>query len=114
MSLPPYRIAPYKAADGGWYFDAPKLGIHREALVRGADALLDAEAGSSVILEFADAPFTGADMVLARERPGLQEEDFGTWYRDSRYGRPVWLCDTLSLYFSDPPERIHLRILPPV
>lgn len=107
-------IAPYRGADG-WYFDAPELGVFKEALVRGADMLLDAEiTGPTATIEFSDAPLPGADIILTRERPGLPAEEFGTWYRDTKYGREVWLCDTLSLYFKDPPERIHLRIRSPL
>lgn len=106
-------IAPYKdVAEGGWYFDAPELGVFKEALIRGADALLDEEVScsTSALVEFSDGPFPGAAVLLTRERSGLPSEEYGTWYRDSKHGRAVWLCDTLSLYFAAPPDKIYVRL----
>ncbi len=108
-----FEIRPYRL-DGGWVFDDPLTGLREEGLVRGADDLIERVVAGlggrdDLRIEFADAPFDGAHLTLEWLRPG-EEPELGTWYRCPEMGNAeAWLCESLRLYFGEPPARLHLR-----
>lgn len=58
-----FRLEVYREEDGGWYFDDPSRGLVREALVCGADEVLDRAA--AVFVRVAAIPGVGE---LRRDR----------------------------------------------
>ena len=106
-------IHPYKSG-GVWMFDDPKVGLHREPFVSGADDILDkitahipnAESGVTVV--FSSQPFPGFEHELTWQRG----EFSGNWYRSDKLRMEGWLCPALFKYFPQAPEKIYVQVKP--
>ena len=106
-------IAPYKW-EGLWVFDDPRVGLHREPFVSGADVMMDrlvanlpdAEKGFRLI--FSATPFPGFTAKLEWRR----EEFGGNWYYSPQFGMEGWLCPALFKYFPEAPAEIYVKAEP--
>ena len=103
-------IAPYKF-EGQWVFDDPRVGLHREPFVSGADVMMDrlvaslhrAEKGFRLL--FSAAPFPGFTAKLEWRR----EEFSGNWYYSPQFDMEGWLCPALYHYFKAAPAAIYVK-----
>lgn len=106
-------IHPYKY-QGQWVFDDPRVGLHREPFVAGADTMIDKmvegipDAHAGVTILFAGQPFPGYQY----EFHWVREEYGGDWYRNPTHGIEGWLCPALFKYFDRAPERIYAQVKP--
>lgn len=106
-------ISPYRY-EGMWVFDDPRVGLHREPFVSGADTIIDAlvagipEADKGFRLLFSATPFPGymARFVWRREEYG------GNWYFSPDFNREGWLCPALFKYFETAPKENYARAEP--
>lgn len=103
-------IHPYKDA-GQWVFDDPSRELKKEALVSGADTLLDVLtiSGVSCSVVFSEKPFPTSQEVLENISPEVDGQE-GTFYYHQKSGIKAWLCPALLKYFSTPPTQIHFQI----
>ena len=105
-----FVIAPYKW-EGMWVFDDPRVGLHREPFVSGADVMMDklvanlpgAEKGFRLM--FSAVPFPGYAAKLEWRR----EEFGGNWYFSPQFGMEGWLCPALFKYFPEAPAEIFVK-----
>lgn len=103
-------IMPYKW-NGIWVFDDKERGLVREALISGADALLEAatehiaDRDQGVVVVFSDRPFPTHTLALTWQ--GGDENGHGTYYYAQKYRQRAWLCPALLLYFPEPPMKIY-------
>ncbi len=108
-----FVIAPYKF-EGGWVFDDPRVGLHREAFVSGADVMMDKlvadlpEADKGYRLLFSTTPFPGYMARLEWRR----EEFGGNWYYSPQFDMEGWLCPALFKYFPAAPGEIYVKAEP--
>ena len=109
-----FRIEPYRLAEG-WVFDDKATGLREEGLVKGADMLVDraltllgAPEGARLIVEFSDEPLDDALITLNMVRPG-EDFEMGTWYHCPEFDQEAWLCESLGLYFNQPPARLFIK-----
>jgi hypothetical protein len=108
-----FVIAPYRW-EGMWVFDDPRVGLHREPFVSGADTMIDllvadlpgAERGFRLL--FSAAPFPGCTTKLEWRR----EEFGGNWYYSPQFGMEGWLCPALFKYFAEAPAQIFVKAEP--
>lgn len=106
-------IVPYRY-EGMWVFDDPRVGLHREPFVSGADAVIDrlvadvpnAEKGFRLL--FSATPFPGYAAKLEWRR----EEYGGNWYFSSDFKMEGWLCPALLKYFDAAPKEIYVKAEP--
>jgi hypothetical protein len=106
-------IAPYKY-EGMWVFDDPRVGLHREPFVSGADVMMDklvskvpnAEKGFRLL--FSATPFPGYTVKLEWRR----EEYGGNWYYSPQFDMEGWLCPALFKYFPEAPQEIYVKAEP--
>ena len=107
--------------EGGWAFDDPRHGLVAEALIRGADTLVNkmlclVAAGQTVNrarLTFAAGPAPGLRFFIRK----TGETDGGTTYLvvdPPLVGHQLWLCPALLCYFDVAPAAISLDIRPVV
>lgn len=96
-------IEPY-IWNGLWVFDDPEVKLKREALIAGADELMDALSKGSdrFTLLFADFEFPGHQIHIQLKRV----EKVGQTYRTDD-GKEAWLCPALLLYFDKPPKHLY-------
>ena len=100
-----YCIAPYKY-HGQWVFDDPRVGLVREALVAGADTLLDKLSNNA---ERATVLFS-ANQFPGSERLRLMRSDkTGSDYVHES-GHKLWLCPALFLYFDEAPDNLYIQV----
>lgn len=108
-----HRIAPYKNDHGFWVFDAPKLGLREEPLVKGTDTLLTklyagvfADPRTDVcVLAFSDERVYPTSLSAHF----LCEENDGAWYRviEAPFAdHEAWLCKMLYKYYDKPPKKL--------
>jgi hypothetical protein len=104
-------IKPYHW-EGMWVFDDERVGLEREALVAGADSMVDIavaqkdikNADTGFLLLFSVGPFPGADMQLE----WVRAEFGGNVYRwDEHEG---WLCPALLRYFDVAPKQLFVQM----
>ena len=106
-------IHPYKF-EGTWVFDDPRLGLHREPFVAGADTLIDhmvktiPDAQYGVTILFSASRFPGFQHEFERERA----EFGGHWYSSEEFEMEGWLCAALFKYFESAPERLYVQVKP--
>lgn len=101
---------------GYWHFDDPARGLEREALIRGADKILDTirmdeaimgpRIASKLILTFSAQKFPGSQYAFERK----EAEDSGNWYYWPQGDMRGWLCPALLLYFREAPEVLHMQV----
>jgi len=106
-------IKPYRW-EGMWVFDDPDKELVKEALVSGADDLLDlivGEGDSCKLLfsakKFPDAQFK-VDWVREEGDDGFE---FGNWYHSETHEQNLWLCPALFKYFDEAPKEIHIKVI---
>lgn len=110
-------IAPYKH-HGMWVFDDPRVGLHQEPFVGGADDWIDRVtadipgAADGYLMVFSAQPFPGAQFQMERRPPDPGRDMGGTWYWSEQLGMEGWLCSALFRYFAQPPERLHVQVKP--
>jgi hypothetical protein len=115
-------IFPYRYR-GGWVFDDERYGLVREALVDGADTLLDKlcapyEGGGKVVtqgvLRFAElGEHGGGPYTLIRSGPRNNGNDYVVDGPGGHLsGHRVWLCSALDCYFAAPPGSISFAFGP--
>ena len=105
-----FVIAPCKW-EGMWVFDDPRVGLHREPFVSGADVMMDklvanlpgAEQGFRLV--FSATPFPGCTAELEWRR----EECGGNWYYSPQFDLEGWLCPALFKYFPAAPAEIFVK-----
>jgi hypothetical protein len=108
-----FVIAPYKW-EGMWVFDDPRVGLHREPFVSGADVMMDKlvanlpDAEKGFRLVFAGTPFPGYTAKLEWRR----EEFGGNWYYSPQFDMEGWLCPALFKYFPEAPAEIFVKAEP--
>jgi hypothetical protein len=106
-------IAPYRW-EGQWVFDDPRVDLHREPFVSGADVMMDKlvanlpDAAKGFRLLFSAAPFPGHTVKLEWRR----EEFGGNWYYSPQFGMEGWLCPALFKYFPTAPAEIYVKAEP--
>src|SRR4051794_17472345 len=85
-------IAPYKH-HGMWVFDDPRVALHQEPFVGGADTMIDKavaaipDAASGFTMVFSQAPFPGHQLKLEWRR----NDGAGDWYWSPQLGQEGWL-----------------------
>ncbi|MBI3849071.1 MAG: hypothetical protein HY298_02095 [Verrucomicrobia bacterium] len=105
-----FVIAPYKY-EAMWVFDDPRVGLHREPFVSGADVMMDRlvlnlpNADKGFRLLFSAAPFPGRMVKLEWRR----EEHGGNWYYSPEFDMEGWLCPALYQYFRESPAAIYVQ-----
>jgi hypothetical protein len=105
-----FIIAPYRFV-GMWVFDDPRVGLHREPFVSGADVMIDQlvaaipDAANGFRLLFSARPFPGHTVKLEWRR----EEFGGHWYYSPQFDREGWLCPALFKYFPEAPGDIFVK-----
>jgi hypothetical protein len=106
-------IAPYQHA-GTWVFDDPKVGLHQEPFVSGADDIMDL-----LTADIPDAKHGFTLIFSARAFPGYQahfvksrEEHDGVWYAWPEKKIEGWLCPALFKYFPTAPDDIFVQARP--
>ena len=108
-----YLIAPYQH-EKWWVFDDPRVGLHKEPFVSGADQLIDRlvagipNAATGFRLLFSAAPFPGYAVKLEWRR----EEYGGNWYFSPDFKMEGWLCPALFKYFDAAPKEIYAKAEP--
>jgi hypothetical protein len=119
--------------NGGWAFDDERYGLVAEALIEGADTLVDrllswrgASASNKALLRFSDGAYTEiGHSWLGHDGPWVfmkkvGESNGGTDYEvvDPMFvaGHRVWLCPALLCYYAVAPQSLtlDLRALPDV
>ena len=106
-------IAPYRF-EGMWVFDDPRVGLHREPFISGADVMMDKLVGSipdaakGFRLLFSATPFPGYSAKLEWRR----EEYGGNWYYSPQFDIEGWLCPALFKYFPEAPGEIFVKAEP--
>ena len=106
-------IAPYKH-HGLWVFDDPRVGLHQEPFVSGADTLIDKavtgvpDAEHGFLMVFSSTPFPGHQLKLEWRR----NESGGDWYYSPQLGQEGWLCPALLKYFDRAPREIYVQVKP--
>jgi len=106
-------IKPYRW-EGMWVFDDLVKELDKEALVCGADDLLDLIVGdgdSCKILfsakKFPDSQFK-LDWISEEDDNGLE---YGNWYRSETHGQDLWLCPALFKYFDEAPKEMYIKVI---
>lgn len=105
-----FVIAPYRW-EGMWVFDDPRVGLHREPFVSGADVMIDTlvaelpEAEKGFRRVFSSRPFPGCMTKLEWRR----EESGGNWYFSPQFDMEGWLCPALFKYFPEAPAEIYVK-----
>jgi len=111
-----FRVQIYRH-DGGWAFDDEARGLVAEALVEGADTLVDLIAAhfdwsglDRFWLQFSDSPsrFTFGLHKLGEARDGAHYVVAGPLFE----GHKVWLCSALACYFDELPRRLTFEVSP--
>lgn len=111
-----YPLFLYRSRSGMWVFDDAKVGLIAEPFIRGADEIIDAliergeirDAANGFTLIFSPSLFPGYSAVLEHRRP----DSGGNWYYCPQVGIEGWLCPALYRYFSEPPARIWIELIP--
>lgn len=106
-----FVIAPYKF-EGMWVFDDPRVGLHREPFVSGADTIIDmltaelpnASAGFKLVFSSKAFPGYSARFVWNREEYG------GNWYSWPDRNIEGWLCPALFKYFETAPKDLYVKV----
>ena len=98
-------IMPYRW-HGGWVFDDPAVGLHREPFIAGADTLCEQ-------LSYGQPKFRA--IFSARKFPSATTSLnlVGANYNGHLYicaGSEVWLCPALLKYFDHAPRTIWLKV----
>ncbi|HLX55326.1 MAG TPA: DUF6717 family protein [Aquella sp.] len=107
MVLYPYSARGYD----DWVFDAPEVGLYREAFIAGSDLLITKatqhipNAKQGIKLTFSGDEFPNYDVKLEWLRP----EASGNTYYCGKYKMNCWLCPALLLFFKNPPEFIYAK-----
>lgn len=105
-----FVIAPYKW-EGMWVFDDPRVGLHGEPFVSGADVMMDKlvasipDAEKGFRLLFSATPFPGYNAKLEWRR----EEIGGNGYFSPQFNLEGWLCPALFKYFAKAPAEIYVK-----
>jgi len=104
-------INPYKY-HGQWVFDDETRGLDKEALVSGADTLLDllTDDADNCLIIFSKGTFPDYDfsVVKVEEEEGAGTDYLFTFKDGSTH--LLWLCPALLKYFESPPETIYFRL----
>ncbi len=108
-----HMIAPYRH-HGTWVFDDPRVGLHQEPFVSGADDWItrvtadmpNAEGGFVMI--FSAEPFPGHQFRMERQRLDMG----GAWYWSPQVEMEGWLCSALFRYFAEAPEELYVQVKP--
>jgi hypothetical protein len=106
-------IAPYKYL-GTWVFDDPRVGLHQEPFISGADILIDRavanipDAERGFLLLFSSSPFPGHGLRLEWRRTDTD----GNWYYSPELDLEGWLCPALLKYFEQAPQEIYVQVKP--
>lgn len=97
-----------------WVFDDDKKGLEREALIAGADLIIDNMVSTfenpedGFICIFSENPFPGHMYKLELTQRG--DLINGNWYRCAALGLDGWLCGSLYKYFDTEPENIYIQV----
>lgn len=93
-----------------WVFDDPDRGLHKEALVQGADLLCEMlhQKYGDFSASFSAGEIPNADLIMCRTTEGDYEA--GTWYKERHTGMDAWLCPALFQYFDDAPATIYVKV----
>ena len=103
-------IHPY-IHEGMWVFDDPKVGLHQEPFISGADVIIDRmvqdipDARNGFTLLFSSAPFPGHQVVFDWVRADMS----GNWYRSAVLDMEGWLCPALLKYFESAPPKLYAQ-----
>jgi hypothetical protein len=106
-----FVIKPYFDNDSqAWVFDDKERGLHKEALVLGADILCEAlyEKYGDFSASFSANYIPDSDIVLHRITEPSKER--GTWYQEETTHQEAWLCPALFKFFDEAPDSIYLRV----
>lgn len=106
---------------GSWVFDNPAVGLYKEPFVAGADEIFDAivkERGvldpdkSRVDIVFSDQQFPSWQLMAEHQGNSMGGDDYSVIATDyeTLEDHDFWLCPALLKYYSDPPERIYMRV----
>lgn len=113
MSNSIFVIKPY-LWEGVWVFDDPNVGLVKEALVGGTDAIIDLatasipNASKGFITLFSAGYFPDATIVLE----WVREDNGGNVYLWPEKNMEGWLCPALQKYFQNPPEKLYIQVKP--
>jgi hypothetical protein len=105
-----FVIVPYKF-EGMWVFDDPKVGLHQEPFIAGADLIIDIlteripNAAGGFKLIFAPQPFPGYTARFVWNRAEYE----GNWYSWPERGIEGWLCPALFKYFESAPKELYVQ-----
>ena len=100
--------------NGLWVFDDERFGIVDQPLVFGIDLILEkmvsalGEELDRVNVLFSDIPFPGSEHCLEF----IREETEGVVYRWADHNLQGWISPSLRNYFTEPPPKIYLQLLP--
>ena len=102
-----FTIFPYKIGNC-WAFDDEKVGLHAEALVAGADSLLDilGKGRTEVAVVFSASEFPSYDVKLDL----VNTSPTGSNYIYKELNHALWLCPALFLYLPIAPQELYIQI----
>lgn len=106
-------IAPYRH-HGMWVFDDPRVGLHQEPFIAGADTMIDKavagipDADKGFVMVFSGTPFPGHQFKLEWRRA----ESGGDVYFSPQLAQEGWLCPALLKYFDKAPREIYVQVKP--
>jgi len=103
-----------RAIDGLWVYDDENFNVREQPLVFGMDLVLDKMVeqvegiGDRLNLVFSSIPFPGSEFCLRFVR----EETEGFVYRWEERKLQGWFSPSFRNYFTEPPPKIYLQLLP--
>ena len=106
-------IRPYKYY-GQWVFDDENTGLVREALISGADTVLDIlsadipRADRGILVLFSPGLFPSAQVHAT----WVREEAGGDVYLIQEPEMEAWLCPALLKYFANAPPELYVQVKP--
>jgi len=107
-----FSISPFKFK-GTWVFDAPNLGLDKEAFVQGADTIVETigrglrNPEDGFIVHFTDDDVSD---VAHYRLTWIRGEFGGNWYMLDGYGIHGWLCPALFKFFPSAPKHIYVWV----
>jgi len=100
--------------DGLWVYDDPEFEVKGQPLVFGMDLILEKmvaqvnEISDQLNLVFSSIPFPGSAHCLSF----IRNETEGFVYCWEEHKFQGWFSPSLRNYFSEPPPKIYLQLLP--
>ena len=117
-----YSVKLYKLNNIQWVFDDPNKGIVAEALVAGADLMIDKIIGGydedlAYTLQFSTKDYPGSKMITLVQGQDARNDkripqwtETGSWWECKEDDHVMWLCDTLDEYIEIEDEVIFFSI----